>query len=196
MKDILPVEVIVPSIGVPLKSKLKQSSNKKVRPRIVQGRDFVPKKVLPFQLDSRGKWTPNYEGSCAMTFTTMDGNKLARPMNASAVKKYFVKNKNLEQGHSKLLRRKAVIVFNVPSNTFTIFQIFQRSVEHCHWQVTTQFIKFELVPIYLELSFILFAKFLLFFMTILKAKNFKNTKLFFTSFEKCEQQTHSLRTRE
>jgi len=49
------------------------------------------KKVLPFQPDSKGKWTPGYEGPCAMTFTTMDGGKLARPMKADAVKKYFVK---------------------------------------------------------------------------------------------------------
>jgi hypothetical protein len=28
-----------------------------------------------------------------MTFTTMDGDKLARPMNAGAVKQYFGKNK-------------------------------------------------------------------------------------------------------
>jgi len=50
----------------------------------------VPKKVLPFQPNSRGKWSPNYEGSCAMSFTTMDCDKLTRPM-AGAVKKYFVK---------------------------------------------------------------------------------------------------------
>ena len=50
----------------------------------------MPKKVLSFQLDSRGKWSPNNEGLCAMTFTTMNGDKLARPMNAGAVKKYFV----------------------------------------------------------------------------------------------------------
>ena len=71
----------------------------------------------------------------------------------------------------------------------------QRSVEPCHWQVTSQFIKFEPVPIYLELSFILLAKFLLFFMAILKAKHFK-IQNFFTSFEKCEQKTHSLWTRD
>jgi len=52
---------------------------------------LCPKKVLPFQPDSKGKWTPGYEGPCAMTFTTMDGGKLARPMKADAVKKYFVK---------------------------------------------------------------------------------------------------------
>ena len=53
----------------------------------------MPKRVLSFQLDSKDKGTPNYEGSCAMTFTTMDGGKLARPMTADAVKKYFVKKK-------------------------------------------------------------------------------------------------------
>jgi len=51
----------------------------------------VPKRVLSFQPDTKGKWTPNHEGSCAMTFTTMDGGKLARRMKADAVKKYFVK---------------------------------------------------------------------------------------------------------
>jgi len=77
-------------------------------------------------------------------------------------------------------------------HVLTIFQIFQRSVEPRHWQATTQLIKFEPMPIYLELSFILFATFLLFFMAILEAKIFKIQKLFFTSFEKCEQQTHPL----
>ncbi|KEH17258.1 hypothetical protein MTR_0029s0230 [Medicago truncatula] len=49
--------------------RLTQTSNKKVRPREFQEGDSVPKKVLPFQPDSRSKWTPNYEGSCAMTFS-------------------------------------------------------------------------------------------------------------------------------
>ena len=58
----------------------------------------MPKKVLPFQPDSKGKRTPGYEGPCAMTFTTMDGGKLARPLKADAVKKYFVKkNKKLDK---------------------------------------------------------------------------------------------------
>ncbi|KEH17372.1 hypothetical protein MTR_0019s0040 [Medicago truncatula] len=78
----------------PCQKMLKQTSNKKVRPREIQEKDFVPKKVLPFQSDSRSEWTPNYEGSCAMTFTTMDGDKLALPMNVGAVKKYSVKHKS------------------------------------------------------------------------------------------------------
>nr|ABD28294.1 hypothetical protein MtrDRAFT_AC147774g5v1 [Medicago truncatula] len=48
-----------------------------------------------FPQNSRKRlWTPNYEGSCAMTFTTMDGDKLALPMNAGVVKKYSVKYKS------------------------------------------------------------------------------------------------------
>ncbi|AES75735.1 hypothetical protein MTR_6g055870 [Medicago truncatula] len=54
-----------------------QVYNKKVRPREIQERDFVPKKVLPFQPDSRGKWMPNYEGLCAKTLATMDVDKPA-----------------------------------------------------------------------------------------------------------------------
>jgi len=73
--------------------KLKQTSNKKVRPREIQERDFVPKKAPSSQPDSKDKWTPNHEGSCATTLTTMDGDKLARPTNVGAVKKYSVKNK-------------------------------------------------------------------------------------------------------
>ena len=86
------------------------------------------------------------------------------------------KSKIQNMGNSKLLGRITVIVFNVPSHIFTIFQNFQRSVEPCHWQVTTQFIKFEPVPTYLEPSFILFAQFILSLMAILKAKNFKIQK--------------------
>jgi hypothetical protein len=74
--------------------RLKQTSNKKVRPHEIQEGDFVLKEVLSFQPDSRGKWMPNYEGPCAMTFMTTDGDKHTHPMNAGEVKKYSVKKKN------------------------------------------------------------------------------------------------------
>jgi len=54
--------------------RLEQNSNKKVRPR--EG-DFVLKKTLSFQPDPRGKWTPNYEGACAMTPVTTNVDKPA-----------------------------------------------------------------------------------------------------------------------
>ena len=73
---------------------LKQTSNKKVRPREFQEGETVPKKVLSSQPDSKGKWTPNHKGSCTTTLTTMDGDKVTRSMNVGAVKKYSVKNKS------------------------------------------------------------------------------------------------------
>jgi len=44
-------------------------------PREFQERDLVLKETLSFQPDSRGKWTPNYEGPCAMTHVTTDVDK-------------------------------------------------------------------------------------------------------------------------
>ena len=58
---------------------------------------YPKKKVLPFRPDSKGKWTPDYEGPCAMAFITVDGGKFARPVKADAVKKYFVKKKELDK---------------------------------------------------------------------------------------------------
>jgi len=77
--------------------RLKQTSYKNVRPHEFQERYFVLKKILFFQSDSRSKWTPNYEGPCAMILTTMDGGKPARPVNANAVKSTL----------SKIQKRKA-----------------------------------------------------------------------------------------
>ena len=56
------------------------------------------KKILSFKPDSRGKWTPNYEGlyvvkrafsGGALRLTSMDGEDFTRPVNSDAVKKYF-----------------------------------------------------------------------------------------------------------
>ena len=49
-----------------IKRSLKQASNKKVRPHEIQEGDFVPKKVLSSQQDSKDKWAPNPKGSCAI----------------------------------------------------------------------------------------------------------------------------------
>jgi hypothetical protein len=78
---------------------MKQAFDKKVCPREFKEGDLVLKKILNFQPDSRGKWTPNYEGPYvvkrafsggAMTLQTMDGEELPRTVNTDAVKKYFV----------------------------------------------------------------------------------------------------------
>ncbi|GAU46436.1 hypothetical protein TSUD_91540 [Trifolium subterraneum] len=79
--------------------RMKQAFDRKVRPR--EFREGSVLKIGPViePPDSRGKWTPNYEGPYvvkrafsggAMTLVTMDGDELPRPVNADAVKKYFV----------------------------------------------------------------------------------------------------------
>ena len=79
--------------------RMKQAFDKKVRPREFQEGDLVLKKILSFQPDSGGKWSPNYEGPYvvkrtfsggAMTLATMDGDEFPHHVNADAVKKYFV----------------------------------------------------------------------------------------------------------
>ena len=56
------------------------------------------RKIMSFSTDSRGKWTPNFEGPYvikksfsgdALILETIDGEELPRPMHVDAVKKYF-----------------------------------------------------------------------------------------------------------
>ena len=42
--------------------RMKKAFDKKVKPRVFREGDLVLKKILSFKPDSRGKWTPNYEG--------------------------------------------------------------------------------------------------------------------------------------
>jgi len=106
------------------------------------------------------------QSNCIRSGTVNSGHPvIKRPLIRS-----ICKSKTRNWGNSKLLGRIVVTVFNVPFRYIYHFPNFSKSVESCHWRVTTQFIKFELVPIYLELSLILFAKFLLFLMAILEVK--------------------------
>ena len=78
--------------------RMKQAFDRKVKPREFKEGDLVLKKMILFHNDSRGKWTPNYEGPYvvkkafsggALILTNMDGEELPRPVNTDAVKKYF-----------------------------------------------------------------------------------------------------------
>jgi len=78
---------------------MKQTFDKRVRPREFKEGDLVMKSIKSFQPDPRGKWTPNYEGPYvvkrafsggALILTTMDSDELPRPVNSDVVKKYFV----------------------------------------------------------------------------------------------------------
>ena len=75
---------------------MKKAFDTKVRPRVFKEGDLVLKKILSFNPDSRGKWTPNYEGlyvvkraflGGSLILTTMDGEEFTRPVNADAFKK-------------------------------------------------------------------------------------------------------------
>ncbi|XP_045822052.1 uncharacterized protein LOC123914933 [Trifolium pratense] len=72
--------------------------DKKVRPREFREGELVLKKILPIHKDSRGKWTPNYEGPYvvkkafsggALILATMDEEEFPLPVNADVVKKYY-----------------------------------------------------------------------------------------------------------
>ena len=56
------------------------------------------KKIQYFLTNSRGKWTPNYDGPYvvkkafsggALILATMDGEEFTRPTSVDVVKKYF-----------------------------------------------------------------------------------------------------------
>ena len=78
--------------------RMKKAFDKKVKPREFREGDLVLRKIMSFNTDSRGKWTPNFEGTYvvkkafsggALILETMDGKEFPRPMNVDAVKKYF-----------------------------------------------------------------------------------------------------------
>ena len=78
--------------------RMKKAFDKKVKPREFREGDLVLRKIMSFNTDSRGKWTPNFEVPYvvkkafyggALILETMDGEEFPRPMNADVVKKYF-----------------------------------------------------------------------------------------------------------
>ncbi|KEH16052.1 hypothetical protein MTR_0357s0030 [Medicago truncatula] len=98
----------------PCQERLKQTSNKKIENP--KGRSMQKLRI-------------KRQSNCIRSGTIHLGHPTIKKTSDSK----HLQIKDSEQGHSKLLGRIAVIVFNVPSHTFTIFQIFQRSVEPCPW---------------------------------------------------------------
>ncbi|KAH1247472.1 hypothetical protein GmHk_06G017373 [Glycine max] len=79
-----------------------------------------------------------------------------------------------KQWNSRLSEGTTVIVFNEPSIYIYHFPNFVRSVEPCHWQVTTLSNKFEPVAFHLEFSFIQLTKPFL-FMVAFETKYFSKS---------------------
>ena len=79
--------------------RMAQAFNKKVRLKSFREGDLVLKKVFPNILDPRGKFTPSYKESYfvkkvllggALILAHMDGLSLRDPINADAIKMYYV----------------------------------------------------------------------------------------------------------
>ena len=77
---------------------MKKAFDKKVKPHEFREGDLILRKIMSFNIDSRGKWTPNFEGPYvvkkafshgALILETMDGKEFSHLVNADAVKKYF-----------------------------------------------------------------------------------------------------------
>ena len=78
--------------------RMKKAFDKMVKPHEFRERDLVLGNIMSFNVDSRGKCTPNFEGpyvvkkafsSDALILETMDGEEFPGPVNADVVKKYF-----------------------------------------------------------------------------------------------------------
>ena len=78
--------------------RMKKYFDKKVKPREFREGNLVLRKIMSFNTESMGKWTPNFEGPYvvkksffggALILKTMDGKEFPCPMNADGVKKYF-----------------------------------------------------------------------------------------------------------
>ena len=75
-----------------------RAHNKKIRPRQFQKGELVLKRIPQNRQDSRGKWSPNWEGPYvvkkallggALILTEMDGKEFSSPINANIVKKNY-----------------------------------------------------------------------------------------------------------
>ena len=79
-------------------NRIKKAFNKKVKPCEFKEGGLVLRKIMSFNADSRGKWTPNFEGTYvvkkafygrAFILETMYDEEFPRSMNADAFKKHF-----------------------------------------------------------------------------------------------------------
>ena len=79
---------------------MKKAFDKKVHPRVFKEGDLVLKNILIPRLDSRGKWTPNYEGPYmvkktfsdgGLILTTTDEEELPHPTNSDVIKNTMYK---------------------------------------------------------------------------------------------------------
>ncbi|RDY05185.1 hypothetical protein CR513_11004, partial [Mucuna pruriens] len=90
---------------------MKNTFDKRVRPRVFKEGELVLKKRLPNVMDPRGKWAPNYEAPYvvkqafsggAVILADLEGQELTHPVNADAIKM-----KESKESTSKSLGRRS-----------------------------------------------------------------------------------------
>ncbi|XP_019229044.1 PREDICTED: uncharacterized protein LOC109210130 [Nicotiana attenuata] len=80
-------------------NRMARAFNKKVKPRQFKPGQLVLKRIFPHQNEAKGKFAPNWQGPYmvhrvltggALILAEMDGEVWPKPINADAVKRYYV----------------------------------------------------------------------------------------------------------
>ena len=79
--------------------RMARAYNKKVRPRNFEVCQLVLRRILPHQVEAKGKFSPNWQGpfvvkkvlpNGALYLTVIEGKMAEMAINADAVKRYYV----------------------------------------------------------------------------------------------------------
>ncbi|XP_070001991.1 uncharacterized protein [Nicotiana sylvestris] len=80
-------------------NRMSRAFNKRVKPRKFTPGQLVLKKIFPYQDEAKGKFSPNWQGlymvhrvltGGALILAEMDGEVWSKPINADAVKRYYI----------------------------------------------------------------------------------------------------------
>ncbi|PHT28108.1 hypothetical protein CQW23_32294 [Capsicum baccatum] len=107
---VVPAEVEIPTLRVIVEAeidddewlyqrRMARAYNKKVRPRNFEVGQLVLKRILPHQVEEKGKFSPNWQGpfvvnkvlpNGALYMTDIEGKMAEMAINADVVKRYYV----------------------------------------------------------------------------------------------------------
>ncbi|XP_070014549.1 uncharacterized protein [Nicotiana sylvestris] len=80
-------------------NRMSRAFNKRVKPRKFTPGQLVLKKIFPYQDEAKAKFSPNWQGPYmvhwvltggALILAEMDGEVWTKPINADAVKRYYI----------------------------------------------------------------------------------------------------------
>ncbi|PHT29730.1 hypothetical protein CQW23_30648 [Capsicum baccatum] len=104
---VIPAEVEIPSLRVIVEAeidddewrRMARAYNKKVRPTNFEVGQLVMRRVLPHQVEAKGKFSPNWQGpfivkkvlpNGALYLIDIEGKMAEMTINADAIKRYYV----------------------------------------------------------------------------------------------------------